>query len=209
MSNNNNNNNNNVMSKHIEVELKAYRWYHGPLGREDANSKLQGQPLGSFLVRKRLQSTTEYVLTVTETHKITHYIITDVNGLYFKIGEQRFADIPSIVEFYKHYMLDTTALTTPVLRPNTQRQHSSNGTEQQQQQQQQQQQKPSTPPQPFQVRAKFKFAGSGDVEDLPFEKGDVLTVLKKEEEKWWLAKDGGGRQGMIPVPYVEIVPTTW
>ena len=34
--------------------------------------------------------------------------------MYFKIGEQRFADIPSIIEFYKKHTLDTTALTEPV-----------------------------------------------------------------------------------------------
>ena len=50
----------------------------------------------------------------SEIKKVSHYIIQDVNGLYFKIGEQRFADIPSIVEFYRKHMLDTTNLVEPV-----------------------------------------------------------------------------------------------
>ena len=51
----------------------------------------------------------------SEKQKISHYIIMDVNGMYFKIGEQRFADIASIIEFYKQHMIDTTMLTDPVI----------------------------------------------------------------------------------------------
>jgi len=46
--------------------------------------------------------------------KVSHYIIQDVNGVYFKIGDQRFADIPSIIEFYKKHVLDSTNLIEPV-----------------------------------------------------------------------------------------------
>ena len=53
---------------------------------------------------------------LSEILKVSHYIIQDVNGLYYKIGEQRFADIPSIVEFYKKHMLDTTNLIEPVCK---------------------------------------------------------------------------------------------
>jgi len=188
-----------------EKELKMFAWYHGPLGRETANQKMEGSSLGSFLVRKREQpGCNEYVLTVSETHKISHYMITDVNGIYYKIGEQRFADVPSIVEFYKNYMLDTTALTTPVHRPPCSHEIS-NGDEIQQ---------PSTHPVKFsdisgqtpslKVKAKFNFLGN-DPEDLPFSKGDVMTVIKKEEDKWWLAQNDQGREGMIPVPYIEVI----
>lgn len=52
------------------------------------------------------------------------------------------------------------------------------------------------------VRALFDFPGNDD-EDLPFRKGDVLRVIEKPEEQWWSAANQDGRQGMIPVPYVE------
>lgn len=42
-------------------------------------------------------------------------------------------------------------------------------------------------------------------DDLSFKKGDILTVLFKEEEQWWRAKDKNGREGCIPVPYVQKV----
>lgn len=44
-----------------------------------------------------------------------------------------------------------------------------------------------------------------DPEDLPFKKGDTLTVVKKEEEHWWRARDNTGKEGMIPKPYVQLV----
>ena len=44
-----------------------------------------------------------------------------------------------------------------------------------------------------------------DPEDLTFKKGDILEVLRKDEEEWWFAKHEDGRQGSIPVPYVQIV----
>ena len=44
-----------------------------------------------------------------------------------------------------------------------------------------------------------------DDEDLPFKKGDVLTVVSKDEEQWWTARDSLGQTGSIPVPYVQKV----
>lgn len=52
------------------------------------------------------------------------------------------------------------------------------------------------------MRALFDFPGNDD-EDLPFRKGEVLRVIQKPEEQWWNAANQDGRQGMIPVPYVE------
>ena len=44
-----------------------------------------------------------------------------------------------------------------------------------------------------------------DPEDLNFRKGDVMTVLRKDEDDWWYARHSDGRVGSIPVPYVEVV----
>ena len=44
-------------------------------------------------------------------------------------------------------------------------------------------------------------------QDLPFKKGDVLTVLNTSEDpNWWVAKAKGGKEGMIPANYVELLP---
>lgn len=42
-------------------------------------------------------------------------------------------------------------------------------------------------------------------DDLSFRRGDILTIIFKEEEQWWRAKDKNGKEGSIPVPYVAKV----
>lgn len=54
------------------------------------------------------------------------------------------------------------------------------------------------------MKAKYDFK-SGDPEDLPFNKNDILTVLSKNEELWWFAKDEKNKRGLIPTNYVELV----
>jgi hypothetical protein len=44
-----------------------------------------------------------------------------------------------------------------------------------------------------------------DQDDLPFKKGEVLTVLSKDEEQWWTARNSLGQTGSIPVPYIQKV----
>ena len=44
-----------------------------------------------------------------------------------------------------------------------------------------------------------------DADDLPFRKGEVLTVISKDEEQWWTAMNNLGQTGSIPVPYVQKV----
>jgi len=52
------------------------------------------------------------------------------------------------------------------------------------------------------VKAKYNFPGN-EPEDLAFLKNDTLTILKEEEDQWWMARDNMGKEGMIPVNYVE------
>jgi len=44
-----------------------------------------------------------------------------------------------------------------------------------------------------------------DPEDLHFKKGDIMVVIRKDEEEWWFVKHSDGRTGSIPVPYIEVV----
>lgn len=55
------------------------------------------------------------------------------------------------------------------------------------------------------MRAKFTFEGSGDIDDLPFIKNEILTIISRDEEEWWTAKNQKGQKGLIPVNYVELV----
>ena len=51
-----------------------------------------------------------------------------------------------------------------------------------------------------------KFFFLQDADDLPFRKGEILTVISKDEEQWWTAMNALGQTGSIPVPYVQKVP---
>ncbi|XP_033834346.1 adapter molecule crk-like [Periophthalmus magnuspinnatus] len=178
-------------------------WYWGRLSRQEAVAMLQGQRHGVFLVRDSITSPGDYVLSVSENSRVSHYIINSVSnnrqsssGLsapWFRIGDQEFEALPTLLEFYKIHYLDTTTLIEPVSRSQQQSLISPA--------------RPPTPPlhsdePPEYVRALFNFPGK-DAEDLPFLRGDVLRVLVKTEEQWWNAANQDGRTGMIPVPYVE------
>lgn len=110
---------------------------------------------------------------------------------WFRIGDQEFEALPSLLEFYKIHYLDTTTLIEPInkAKHTSFSNPSSVGVAQQ-------------PDDAEFVRALFDFPGN-DEEDLAFRKGDILRVLEKPEEQWWNAANQEGRAGMIPVPYVE------
>ncbi|XP_062844669.1 adapter molecule crk-like [Trichomycterus rosablanca] len=188
------------MAGHFDAEDRA-SWYWGKINRKDAVSLLQGQRHGVFLVRDSTTSQGDYVLSVSENSKVSHYIINSVSnnrqsssGLVpsrFRIGDQEFDTLTGLLEFYKIHYLDTTTLIEPIGRA---KHASSVG--------------PGSTTAPTKqddgefVRALFDFLGNDD-EDLPFRKGDVLRVLEKPEDQWWNAQNAEGRTGMIPVPYVE------
>lgn len=109
----------------------------------------------------------------------------------FRIGDQEFDGLSTLLEFYKIHYLDTTTLIEPVSKAKNTSLVSSPIV--------------CVPQQPEEtefVCALFDFPGN-DEEDLPFRKGDILRVLEKPEEQWWNAANQEGRAGMIPVNYVE------
>lgn len=54
-------------------------WYWGRLSRQEAVSLLQGQRHGVFLVRDSITSPGDYVLSVSENSKVSHYIINSIS----------------------------------------------------------------------------------------------------------------------------------
>ena len=175
-------------------------WYHGRLDRVTTETVLVGKRPGLYLVRDSTTCLGDFVLSVSENSKVSHYIISRRGGMYL-IGDQSFPDLPSIIDFYKKHFLDTTTLIEVAPRPMAS------------------QPPPMAsapvpdnsvlpPPQPVLgkliVKGKFDFK-SDDPEDLHFKKGDILYVLRKDEEEWWFAKHQDGRTGSIPVPYVQVI----
>lgn len=91
-------------------------WYFGPVSRQEAQSRLQGQRHGVFLVRDSSTCPGDYVLSVSENSKVSHYIINSLPTKRFKIGDQEFDSLPALLDFYKIHYLDTTTLIEPAAR---------------------------------------------------------------------------------------------
>ncbi|XP_070565295.1 crk-like protein [Ptychodera flava] len=169
-------------------------WYFGKMPRLEAQRLLNGTRHGRFLVRDSATCPGDYVLSVSENAKVSHYIINRIpNQAKFKIGDQIFDDLPSLIEFYKIHYLDTTTLIEPCPTDES----------------------PSAPPmqppppQPAPAetpartyKALFDFPGR-DPDDLPFRKGEMLTLIREDEENWWTMKNAQGKEGSVPVPYIE------
>lgn len=91
-------------------------WYFGPVSRQEAQNRLQGQMHGMFLVRDSSTCPGDYVLSVSENCKVSHYIINSLSSKRFKIGDQEFENLPALLDFYKIHFLDTTTLIEPAPR---------------------------------------------------------------------------------------------
>ncbi|KAH9489218.1 hypothetical protein Btru_045633 [Bulinus truncatus] len=89
------------------------------LSRERTNQILEPEQSGVFLVRESRTMPGDFVLCVKEEQKVSHYIINRIQlqgSSRFKIGDKEFADIPSLLNFYKTHYLDTTTLIKPAPR---------------------------------------------------------------------------------------------
>lgn len=151
-------------------------WYFGAMSRQDASDLLMGEKEGGvFLVRDSTSIHGDFVLCVREDSKVSHYIINKIQQ-----GDQiryRIGDqmFPDIPNLLAFYKLHYLD-TTPLIRP--------------------------APKKTQRVIAKYDFEGN-DPEDLPFRKGEILTIISKDEEQWWTARNSLGQTGSVPVPYVQ------
>lgn len=99
------------------------RWFYGFMSRADATDLLSKNiEIGAFLVRESTTARGDLVLSVKENDdKVSHYIInriltTDKSPqVRFRIGEQIFYDIPSLLKFYMVNNLDDTPLEVPAI----------------------------------------------------------------------------------------------
>uniref|UniRef100_A0A8C5W219 Adapter molecule crk n=1 Tax=Microcebus murinus TaxID=30608 RepID=A0A8C5W219_MICMU len=168
-------------------------WYGGRLSRQEAVVLLQGQRHGVFLVRDSSTSPGDYVLSVSEDSRVSHYITSSsgprppvppspaqsppaVSPSRLRIGDREFDPLPDLLESYKTHYLDTTTLIEPVSRS---RQGSGVILGQAEAEY---------------VRALFDFNGN-DEEGLPFKKGGIPSIRDEPQERWWNAEDSEGKRG--------------
>lgn len=97
-------------------------WFFGFMSRNDATELLLNHnEIGAFLVRESTTAKGDLVLSVKESNDhVSHYIINTIppdksQQVCFKIGEQKFFDIPTLLTFYKLNNLDNTPLRIPAV----------------------------------------------------------------------------------------------
>eukprot|EP00047_Mylnosiga_fluctuans_P003937 m.231836 g.231836 ORF g.231836 m.231836 type:complete len:183 (-) comp12267_c0_seq1:807-1355(-) len=86
------------------------QWFHGSLSRVEAEARLEGRPVGTFLFRDS-ESRKGYSLSVRAPDRIKHYIVNynEKTNLYQLVGKPtEFENIPTLVEFYKSNPTSTT-----------------------------------------------------------------------------------------------------
>jgi len=153
-------------------------WYFGAMSRQEATDILLAEKEGGvFLVRDSTTIQGDYVLCVREDSKVSHYIINKIQQ-----GEQtryRIGDqmFTDLPALLNFYKVHYLD-TTPLIRPAVKKVEN--------------------------VRAKFDFDGQ-DPDDLPFKKGETLTIISKDEEQWWTARNSLGQTGSVPVPYITVI----
>ncbi|KAH8316849.1 hypothetical protein KR074_010094, partial [Drosophila pseudoananassae] len=151
-------------------------WYFGSMSRQEATEVLMNErERGVFLVRDSNSIAGDYVLCVREDTKVSNYIINKVQQQDHLVYRIGDQSFDNLPKLLTFYTLHYLD-TTPLRRP--------------------------APKKVELVRGIFDFAGN-DQDDLPFQKGEVLTVVRKDEEHWWTARNSLGQVGQIPVPYIQ------
>ncbi|KAI1733045.1 SH3 domain-containing protein [Ditylenchus destructor] len=162
-----------------------YGWencFFGALERDEAEKILGPCPVGSFLLRESVSRPGGYSLSIRESdegsHQFYHYFIdkkeSDDGKIVFHMCNRTFVHIPDMITYYQIHVLAKSCLKQPVPKPVLCR-----------------------------VICRYKFDGER-VSDLPFERGEVLEIVSKPEEGWWMARNSLKNTGLIPVPYVKI-----
>lgn len=151
-------------------------WYFGPMSRQEATEVLMNErERGVFLVRDSNSIVGDYVLCVREDTKVSNYIINKIHQQDNFIYRIGDQSFENLPKLLTFYTLHYLD-TTPLRRPAQKKLE--------------------------RVIGKFDFDGS-DQDDLPFRRGEILTVIRKDEDQWWTARNSAGRIGSIPVPYIQ------
>ncbi|XP_015761195.1 PREDICTED: crk-like protein [Acropora digitifera] len=89
--------------------------YFGCIAREKCEFYLSGRRPGTYLIRESRSIPGDFVLSVSENNKVSHYIINN-KGNHYQIGDNTFKDLPGIIDFYKDHFLDSTNLIEPLFK---------------------------------------------------------------------------------------------
>eukprot|EP00055_Hartaetosiga_balthica_P004100 m.10126 g.10126 ORF g.10126 m.10126 type:complete len:258 (+) comp3618_c0_seq1:60-833(+) len=205
------------------LELLPHDWFHGPISREDSERILLAAPYdGAYLIRESQSSPGGFSLSVRVSNRagvhVQHFkIIRDDHGKYF-LWVTKFNSLNELINYQKSNSVSRSEeifLLTPIDRRGqaTVIQAVASAVSQsdshpvQPVQQQRPQQGQPLPPQPQapsggkMVTAQYTFKPQ-EPGELPFTKGDVISVLDESDPNWWKGSLRG-EVGLFPASYVK------
>lgn len=160
-------------------------WYWPQKDRRAVEVTLQGKPDGTFVIRDSQTSKNDFVLSVSECNRVSHYIIQRTGPKSFVLSNKTFTDLPSLLDFYKIHILADSVLCRPL--PARDALESGKLVS-------------------FfleRVKTKYNF-NARDSEDLAFRKSEELNIIEKHEPEWWKAQHPETLEiGCIPSNYVD------
>ena len=80
----------------------CFRWFHGKISREEAESLLQPRCDGLFLVRESTNFPGDYTLCVCYQHKVEHYRVKYHERNLTIDDEEFFNSLEKLIEHYKN-----------------------------------------------------------------------------------------------------------
>lgn len=184
------------------------RWFHGLLDRRVAEDLLLKSPAkpkeGLFLVRQSSNRGGCFVISVCTGYQVNHYLIETLESMFYvkrESGGERGRDIQAcdlvnLVECYKRLPLDISGLTlhqplhrmTPLafttsLSPTPSSKDNHNYI-------------------PLYVDHRYYIGKEDfcaiDLETTSFNEGEPVTILLKENKKWWFGYNSKGDLGYVP-----------
>ncbi|XP_007904638.1 GRB2-related adapter protein isoform X2 [Callorhinchus milii] len=160
------------------IKMKPHNWYTGRISRTAAEEMLQLQSYpGAYLLRESESSPGEFSISVNYGIHVQHFkVLRDKEGKYF-LWEEKFNSLNELVDFYR---TTTIAKRQQILLRDINEEEKEK---------------------PRHVQACFDFSPQ-DPDELIFNRGDIIEVLKSDDANWWKGRCRG-RTGLFPRNFVQ------
>ncbi|THD26185.1 GRB2 adaptor protein a [Fasciola hepatica] len=180
------------------ISMRPHDWYVRHCSRLEAeerlleidpatNSHLQRD--GAFLLRRSEADGKGFSLSVKQANEVLHFkVLQDDAGKYF-FWLSKFDSINQLIEHHRRTSISRNRMLLLVDRVPS-KLYPASGRENEVKR----------------VIARFDFT-SEDAEELSFHRGDVIEVTGQENENWWRGRMPGGRTGLFPSNYVDLLPS--
>ncbi|KAL7071194.1 hypothetical protein ACQ4LE_009079 [Meloidogyne hapla] len=161
------------------IRMMEHSWYLGNIPRSDSETLLlkPGNPDGAFLVRRSESSPGEFSISVRYDNAIQHFkVLRDTKLGQYYLWAKRFSSLNDLINYHRSNSISKTH--NVLLRSMDSAFSNKHGL----------------------VQALFDFSPQEEGE-LGFQRGDIITVTKREDENWW---EGtlNNQMGIFPATYV-------